>query len=43
MGITFSSNGQWHIQIENIVNTAAKFLGIIYIKQKCTESKIESE
>ena len=27
LGITFSSNGQWHTHIENIANVAAKILG----------------
>ena len=29
LGITFSSNGQWHTLIEHIANTASKILGIM--------------
>ena len=29
LGVTLSSNGQWHTHIENIVNSATKILGIM--------------
>ena len=29
LGVTLSSNGQWHTHIENIVNSANKILGIM--------------
>ena len=29
LGVTFSSNGQWHSHVENIVNSASKILALM--------------
>ena len=39
LGLTFSSNGKWHKHIDNILNSAAKVVGIIR-KLKFTLSRI---
>ena len=39
LGLTFSSNGKWHKHIENILNSAAKVVGIMR-KLKFTLNRI---
>ena len=39
LGLTFSSNGKWHKHIDNILNSAAKVVGIMR-KLKFTLSRI---
>ena len=39
LGLTFSSNGQWHCHIENIIKSASKVIGIMR-KLKFTFSRV---
>ena len=39
LGLTFSSNGQWHSHIENIIKSASKVIGIM-LKLKFTFSRV---
>ena len=40
MGVTLSSNGQWHTHIENIVNSATKILGMRKLKYSTSKNAL---